>query len=319
MTSKSEIEPGKLELKKAYDRVKPYVHRTPILTSKNLNRISDSNLFFKCENFQKVGAFKFRGACNAIYSMEPSALVNGVATHSSGNHAQALALAAAMKEVPAYIVMPRTAPVVKKDAVRGYGAEIIECEPTLQARKNMLAEVLAKTGAEYVPPYNDYRIICGQATAAIELIEEKDDLDAIITPVGGGGLLAGASLATMYFSPTTKVYAGEPEGADDAFRSFHKGEIVPNESVNTIADGLLTNLGDKNFGIIKKGVEGIFTVSDEEIVSAMKLIWERMKIVVEPSGAVPFAALLKNKEVFHGKKVGVILSGGNVDLSKLPF
>jgi len=319
MNSKLDIEPGKSALEKAYDRVKPYVHRTPVLTSKSLDSHSGSNLFFKCENFQKVGAFKFRGACNAIFSMEPSALANGVATHSSGNHAQALALAAAMKGVPAFIVMPRTAPSVKKEAVKGYGAKIIECDPTLEAREKSIAVLLEKTGAEYVPPYNDYRIICGQATAALELIEEKAELDAIITPVGGGGLLAGTALAVKYFSPQTKVYAGEPEGADDAYRSLKMGEIVPNESVNTIADGLLTNLGDKNFGIIKKGVEAIFRVSDAEIVSAMKLIWERMKIIIEPSAAVPIAAVLKNKEKFHGKKVGIILSGGNVDLTKLPF
>jgi len=251
--------------------------------------------------------------------MEPSALANGVATHSSGNHAQALALAAAMKGVPAFIVMPRTAPSVKKDAVKGYGAKIIECDPTLEAREKSIAEVLEKTGAEYVPPYNDYRIICGQASAALELIEEKAELDAIITPVGGGGLLAGTALAVRYFSPQTKVYAGEPEGADDAYRSFQIGEIVQNDSVNTIADGLLTNLGDKTFGIIKNGVEDIFRVSDAEIVSAMKLIWERMKIIIEPSAAVPIAAVLKNKEKFHGKKVGIIISGGNVDLTKLPF
>jgi len=312
-------EPDQEELILVHDRIRPFVHKTPVLTSNSINQITGIQLFFKCENLQKVGAFKFRGACNALLSMSEEEISKGVATHSSGNHAQALALAARMQGVPAYIVMPRTAPTVKKAAVAGYGAEIIECEPTLEAREEALHEVCERTGASFVPPFDDYRIIAGQGTAAKEIFEEVEDLDALITPVGGGGLLAGSALAAKYFSPHTQVYAGEPEGADDAYRSFESGKRVLTHTPNTIADGLLTTLGEKNFEIIRREVQAIITVSDNEIVDAMKLLWERMKIVVEPSGAVPFAAILKNREQFSEKKVGVILSGGNVDLTQLPF
>ena len=312
-------EPDQEELIHVHKRIRPYVHETPVLTSNSIDQIAGIQLFFKCENLQKVGAFKFRGACNALLSMSEEELSQGVATHSSGNHAQALALAARMQDVRAYIVMPKTAPSVKKAAVAGYGAEIIECEPTLNAREEALREVCEKTGARFIPPFDDYRIIAGQATAAMELFDQEDGLDALITPVGGGGLLAGSALAAKYFSPKTKIYAGEPEGADDAYRSFESGERVLTHTPDTIADGLLTTLGEKNFEIIRREVQAIITVSDKEIIDAMKLLWERMKIVVEPSGAVPFAAILKNREQFQNKKVGVILSGGNVDLSKLPF
>jgi threonine dehydratase len=312
-------EPDLEELTRVHERIRTYVHRTPVLTSESINQIAGIQLFFKCENLQKVGAFKFRGACNALLSMSEEELSQGVATHSSGNHAQALALAARIQGVSAYIVMPSTAPAVKKAAVAGYGAEIIECDPTLEAREEALGEVCEKTGALFIPPFDDYRIIAGQATAAMELFEENEDLDALITPVGGGGLLAGSALAAKYSSPQTQVFAGEPEGADDAYRSFESGKRVLTHTPNTIADGLLTTLGEKNFEIIRREVQAIITVSDKEIIDAMKLLWERMKIVVEPSGAVPFAAILKSREQFYGKKVGVILSGGNVDLSKLPF
>jgi len=312
-------EPDQEELIKVHERIRPYIHRTPVLTSESIDQIAGIQLFFKCENLQKVGAFKFRGACNALLSMSEEELSQGVATHSSGNHAQALALAAKMKGVHAYIVMPRTAPSVKKAAVAGYGAEIIECEPTLEAREQALHEVCKRTGARFIPPFDDYRIIAGQGTAAKEIFEKVNNLDALITPVGGGGLLAGSALAAKYFSPQTQVFAGEPEGADDAYRSFISGERVLTHTPDTIADGLLTTLGEKNFEIIRREVQAIITVSDKEIIEAMKLLWERMKIVVEPSGAVPFAAVLKNREQFLGKKVGVILSGGNVDLTKLPF
>jgi threonine dehydratase len=314
-----EREPGREDLSNAHSRIKPYVHRTPILTSASLDKITGLNLFFKCENFQKVGAFKFRGATNAILDIGAENLKGGVATHSSGNHAQALALAARMNGIQAYIVMPKNAPIVKKAAVSGYGAEIIECEPTLEARESALKELCERTGATFIPPYDDYRIIAGQATAAMELLEDQPDLDVIITPVGGGGLLSGTALSTKHFSPQAQVYAGEPEGADDAYRSFQTGERVKKHVPNTIADGLLTTLGEKTFDIIKREVKDVLTVSDQEIIEAMKLLWERMKIVVEPSGAVPFAAVRKNPDIFQGKKVGVILSGGNVDLSKLPF
>lgn len=319
MTSTVLIEPGKDEIQAAHERIRSHIHRTPVLTSDSLNHISGADLYFKCENLQKVGAFKFRGACNAVYSLTEDELANGVATHSSGNHAQALALAAKTKGIPAYIVMPENAPDVKRRAVEGYGAKVIPCSPNLEAREEMLNKVVDDTGATFIHPYNDYRIIAGQATAAKELIEDIEQLDVIITPVGGGGLLSGTVLSAKYFSPGTLVYAGEPAGADDAYRSLQEGKIVPAIDPDTIADGLLTSLGEKTFDIIQREVQEIITVDDSEIIAAMKLLWERMKIVVEPSGAVPFAAVLKAGDLFSGKRVGIILSGGNVDLAKLPF
>jgi len=318
-TSAVLIEPGKDEIQAAHERIRSHIHRTPVLTSDSLNHISGSDLYFKCENLQKVGAFKFRGACNAVYSLSEDELSNGVATHSSGNHAQALALAAKTKGIPAYIVMPENAPDVKRRAVEGYGAKVIPCSPNLEAREEMLNKVVDDTGATFIHPYNDYRIIAGQATASKELIEDTEHLEVIITPVGGGGLLSGTVLSAKYFSPGTLVYAGEPAGADDAYRSLQEGKIVPAIDPDTIADGLLTSLGEKTFDIIQREVREIITVDDSEIIAAMKLLWERMKIVVEPSGAVPFAAVLKSRDLFSGKSVGIILSGGNVDLSKLPF
>ena len=308
-------------LNEAHERVRPHVHRTPILTSKSINKMAGCNIYFKCENFQKVGAFKARGGVNAILSLDKSTLNKGVATHSSGNHAQAVALAAKIAGTKAYIVMPNNAPLVKKNAVIGYGAEVIECEPTIDARESTLNEVIEKTGAEMIHPYNDLRIIIGQGTAAKELIEDANvDFEYIITPIGGGGLISGTLTAAGHLSPNTKVIGCEPEAADDAYRSFKSGKLLKNEAPpKTIADGLLTNLGELNFGIIKDHIHDIFTVNDEEILKAMKLIWERMKIIIEPSCAVPFAVILKNKEVFKGKKVGVILSGGNVDFDKVRF
>ncbi len=311
--------PDKKKLIDAHERIKPFIHRTPVLTSSSINYISGLDLYFKCENFQKIGAFKIRGACNAVFSKDEAQLKNGVATHSSGNHAQALAYAANVRKIPAFIVMPENAPKVKVDAVRGYGAEIFFCEASQESRESTIAKILLETGAVYVHPFNDYQIIAGQSTAARELIEQVQDLDIIITPVGGGGLLSGTALAAKYFSSGTRVMAGEPEGANDAYLSFTSGKLISNKNVDTIADGLLTNLGDRNFEIIKEHVDQIITVADDEIISAMKLLWERMKIVIEPSGAVPLAAILKSKKEFNGKRVGVILSGGNVDLGKLPF
>jgi len=311
--------PDKKKLIDAHERIKPFIHRTPVLTSSSINYISGLDLFFKCENFQKIGAFKIRGACNAVFSKDEAQLKNGVATHSSGNHAQALAYAANVRKIPAFIVMPENAPKVKVDAVRGYGAEIFFCEASQESRESTIAKILLETGAVYVHPFNDYQIIAGQSTVARELIEQVQDLDIIITPVGGGGLLSGTALAAKYFSSGTRVMAGEPEGANDAYLSFTSGKLISNKNVDTIADGLLTNLGDRNFEIIKEHVDQIITVADDEIISAMKLLWERMKIVIEPSGAVPLAAILKSKKEFNGKRVGVILSGGNVDLGKLPF
>jgi threonine dehydratase len=307
-------------IQSAHQRIRAYIHQTPVLESRQLNELLEASVYFKCENLQKVGAFKMRGAANAVFSLKPEERQKGVATHSSGNHAQALALAARLAGIPAYIVMPRTAPKVKVAAVQGYGAEIIFCEPTQAARESTLQEVVDRTGASFVHPYNDDRVIAGQATAAKELFEYiEEPLDVIITPVGGGGLLSGTVLAARSFSPATKVWAGEPAGADDAYRSLQEGIAQTNTTTNTIADGLLTSLGDKTFAIISKGVEQIILVSDEEIVEAMRFLWERMKLVVEPSGAVPLAAAIKEKQVLKGKRIGIIISGGNVDLGKLPF
>ena len=304
-------------IEEAHERIKPFIHKTPVLTSKTLNNICGAELFFKCENFQKIGAFKIRGGMNAVLSLPPEKRKKGIATHSSGNHAQAIAYAAREVGTKAYIVMPDNSPNVKVDAVKGYGAEIFFCEPNQQAREKKLQEVVEKTGAEFIHPYNDHRVITGQATAAKELIAEISSLDFIITPVGGGGLLGGTLLSAHYFSPSTTVYAGEPEGAADAILSLRNGKIEKAPYVKTIADGLLTTLGDKTFSIIREYVKDILTVSDEEIIAAMRLVYERMKIVVEPSGVVPLAALIKNKNLFTGKKVGVIFSGGNVELKKL--
>lgn len=302
-------------IEQAHERIKPYIHRTPVVTSQSINEATGCHVFLKCENFQKVGAFKARGAMNAALSLSPEQRAKGIATHSSGNHAQALARAAKILGVKSYIVMPRTAPEIKKRGVRGYGGEIFECEPTLQAREATLAEVILKTGATEIHPFNNYEVIAGQATAAKELFADVKDLDVIMAPVGGGGLLSGIALAAKYFSPNTKVIAGEPAGSDDAYRSLKSGKIEQAQS-QTIADGLLTTLGDKTFPIIQALVSEVITVSDEQIIAAMKLVWERVKIIIEPSCAVPLAALIKEKERFKGKRVGIILSGGNVDLEK---
>jgi threonine dehydratase len=301
----------------AHVRIKLFINKTPVFTSKTINDLSGAKVFFKCENFQKIGAFKIRGGMNAVLSLPEEKSRKGIATHSSGNHAQAIAYAARQVRTKAFIVMPENSPKVKVDAVRGYGAEIIFCEPNQEAREKTLQEVVNKTGAEFIHPYNDNRVITGQATCAKELIEEIPFLDALITPVGGGGLLSGTLLSAHYFSPSIMVYAGEPEGAADAILSIKNGRIEKAPYVKTIADGLLTTLGDKTFPIISKHVKDIYTVSDEEIIAAMRLVYERMKMVVEPSAVVPLAALLRNKNLFSGKRVGIILSGGNVELKKL--
>ena len=311
--------PSKNDIINADKRVSPFVHRTPVLTSRSINRILNCELYFKCENFQKVGAFKYRGATNAVQQLSDSELENGVATHSSGNHAQALALAAKVRQTKAYIVMPSNAPKIKKEAVHEYGADIIECQPTLKARESTLEMVIKDKKAHFIHPYNDYRIIAGQATAAKELLEDIKKLDMLIAPVGGGGLLSGSALAGKYFSPGTIIFGAEPEGADDAHQSLVKGEIVPSINPKTIADGLLTSLGDKTFPIIRDNVKKILTVDDQVIIDAMKLIWLRMKIIVEPSAAVPLAVIMTNLVFFKGKRIGLVLSGGNVDLEKLPF
>lgn len=314
------VAPSKEDIIQAHQLIAPYIHRTPVLTSQFLNELTESELFFKCENFQKIGAFKARGGLNAVLSLNENERGNGVATHSSGNHAQAIAFAAAMVGIKAHIVMPDNSPLVKIKAVEGYGATITFCKNTPEERESTVQKIVAETGASFVHPFNNYQVITGQATAAKELIEDvSSHLDVIIAPVGGGGLLSGTSLSAHYFSPETRVYAGEPEGAADAVLSFRSDKIERAPYINTIADGLLTYLGDKTFPIIKEHVEDILTVSDEEIITAMRYLWERMKIVVEPSGAVSLAAVIKNKALFKGKKIGIIISGGNVDLGKLPF
>ncbi len=307
------------DIKAAHERIRPYVHHTPVMTSQSINRIVGAELFFKCENLQKVGAFKFRGACNSVFSLSDEEAKNGVCTHSSGNHAAALALAARMRGVPSYIVMPENAPEIKKKAVAGYGAQITFCTPTQEARESTLKKVAQQTGATEIHPYNYFNVICGQGTASKELIEDVGYLDIVMAPVGGGGLLSGTALSTKALLPKAKVIAAEPAGADDAFRSFYSRTLHPSINPKTIADGLLTSLGSLTFPIILNEVDQIVTVSEENIVAAMRLIWERMKIIIEPSSAVPLAAILENKLVVANKKVGIILSGGNVDLGKLPF
>ncbi|WP_299578297.1 pyridoxal-phosphate dependent enzyme [uncultured Sunxiuqinia sp.] len=311
--------PDYTDVVQAHERIRSLVHRTPVLTSRSLNAITGAQLYFKCENLQKVGAFKFRGACNAVFSLSNEQVASGVCTHSSGNHAAALALAARMRGVPAYIVMPRNAPSIKKKAVEGYGAQITFCEPTLASRESTLAEIAAKTGATEIHPYNNFDVIAGQGTAAKELLEEVGPLDILLCPIGGGGLLSGTSIAGRELNPKGLVIAAEPEGADDAYRSFHANKLIPSVDPKTIADGLLTSVGEMNFRIIQRKTDEIVTVSERGIVQAMRMIWERMKIIVEPSSAVPLAAILENKVVVTNKTVGIILSGGNVDLDNLPF
>ncbi len=311
--------PSLNDIRFAAVRIKSFIHRTPILTSSAINEMAGCEIFFKCENFQKVGAFKARGAANAVMKLTDEQKEKGVATHSSGNHAAALARAAREAGIPSYIVMPSNAPEIKKKAVKGYGGEIIECEPNLKARETTLDEVVKRTGAAFIPPYDFMDVIEGQATCALEFHEEQDDLDIIMAPVGGGGLLGGTALLTHYWDPEIEVIGAEPSGADDAYRSFQEGKIIPQTNPKTIADGLLTSLGKLNFELIKEYVSAILLADDPQIIAAMRLIYERMKIVIEPSCAVPLAALLANKERFKDKKVGIILSGGNVDLGKLPF
>jgi threonine dehydratase len=307
------------DVRAAAERIHSHAHRTPVLTCGALDGMAGARLFFKCENFQKVGAFKFRGACNAVLSLADKEAERGVATHSSGNHAAALSLAARLRGIPAHIVMPRTAPRVKRAAVEGYGGCIRFCEPTLEAREYTLAEVLAETGAVEIHPYNDPRVIAGQGTAALELLEEFDNLDIVIAPVGGGGLLSGTAISITAMAPRVKVMAGEPAVADDAYRSLQAGRIIPSVNPATVADGLRTSLGPNTFAIIRRRVERILRVEEDAIVAATRLVWERMKILIEPSSAVPLAAVLGNPDIFYGRRVGVILSGGNADLDRLAW
>lgn len=313
------LSPTLSDIRQAAERIKPYAHRTPVLTCASLDQQVGAQVFMKCENLQKVGAFKFRGACNAVFSLKEDESVRGVVTHSSGNHAQALALAARFRGIPAYIVMPENAPAVKKAAVAEYGGRITFCKPTLEARETTTEQIVNATDAVVVHPYNDYRVIAGQGTAALELLEEVPDLDVILAPVGGGGLLSGTAIAAKGISSDIRVIAAEPEMADDAYRSLRAGHIIPSNNPETIADGLLTSLGDKTFPIIQQHVEQIVTVSEKAIMEAMKFIWERAKIVIEPSAAVPVGLVLEGKVDLKNLRVGLILSGGNVDLDLLPW
>jgi len=311
--------PSLAELKLTQDAVKSMIHRTPVLTNQYINELVGGSIYFKCENFQKVGAFKMRGAASASLRLNTDTMKNGIATHSSGNHAQAVARAAQVLGIPAYIVMPKNAPEIKVEGTRSYGAEIIFCEPNQKARETTLAEVVSKTGAHFIHPYDNYDVIAGQATAALELLEDFPFMDMVMAPVGGGGLLSGTSLAVHYLNPNIIVLGAEPKRVDDAYRSLKSGHIEQNERTDTIADGLRTTLGELTLDIIKKHVTDILTAEEDEIIQAMRLIWERMKIIIEPSCAVPLATILANKETFRGKKTGVILTGGNVDLGNLPF
>ncbi len=310
---------SKQDLATARQRISPYLHLTPVLSSNQLNALSGAELWFKCENFQKTGSFKARGATNAILQLSEDQKAKGVATHSSGNHGQALAWAAQKHGIDCHVIMPNNAPKVKIAAVKGYGAQVHLCEPNLEAREKGLRRVQEEFGSTFIPPYDHLHIIAGQSTAASELLIERADLDLILCPVGGGGLLAGTALAAHYFNSRIQVIAGEPAGADDAFHSFYSGERVRHHKPNTIADGLLTTLGENNFPIIQDLVNDIIRVEDSEIIEAMKLIYTRLKIVIEPSCAVPLAAILQQKDRFRGRRIGIILSGGNVDLAKLPF
>lgn len=303
----------------AHERIAPYIHKTPVLTSSFLNDLTGAELFFKCENFQKAGAFKVRGASNAVFGLSDEKAAKGVATHSSGNHALSLSYAAGRRGIPCHVVMPRTAPQAKKDAVRGYGGIITECEPSTTSREETFAKVEAETGAEFVHPYDDLRVITGQATCSRELVGQVEGLDAVVAPIGGGGMVSGTCLTLSNIAPGVKIYAAEPEQADDAYRSFKAGHIIADDAPVTVADGLKVPLKDNTWHYVSNHVTDILTASEDEIVEAMKLIWKRMKIVMEPSSAVPLATILKNPDVFAGKRVGVIITGGNVDLDNLPW
>jgi len=303
----------------AHERIKPYIHETPVLTSSFLNQLTGAELFFKCENLQKAAVFKVRGACNAVFGLSEEKAKIGVATHSSGNHALSLSYAAGQRGIEATVVMPRTAPQAKKDAVIGYGGTIVECEPSTSSREAVFAKVVAKSGANFVHPYNDPRVIAGQATCSKELISQVDHLDIVIAPIGGGGMVSGTCLTLSNIAPDVKIYAAEPLNADDAARSFRAGHIIADDAPNTVADGLKVPLKDLTWHFVKKHVTDILTATEDEIVDAMKLVWLRMKIVIEPSSAVTVATILNNPELFKGKRVGIIITGGNVDLDKLPW
>ncbi|CAD0183733.1 Phenylserine dehydratase [Ruegeria sp. THAF57] len=307
------------DMRTAHERIKPYIRRTPVMVSDYLNDLTGAELFFKCENFQEAGAFKVRGASNAVFGLSDEKSAKGVCTHSSGNHALSLSYAAGRRGIPCHVVMPRTAPQAKKDAVRRFGGTITECEPSTTSREATFAEVQAKTGGEFVHPYNDPRVIAGQATCSAELLEQTNGVDAVIAPIGGGGMVSGTCLTVSNLAPSTAIYAAEPEQADDAYRSFKAGRIVADDAPKTVADGLLVPLKENTWHFVSNHVTDIFTASEDEIIEAMKLTWKYLRVVMEPSSAVPLATILKNPDVFRGKRVGVIITGGNVDLDKLPW
>lgn len=311
------------DMLEAHERIKPYIHRTPVLTSSFLNEMAGCEMFFKCENFQKAGAFKVRGASNAVFGLSDEEAKNGVCTHSSGNHALSLSYAAGQRGVPCNVVMPYSAPEAKKAAVRGYGGIITECQPSTTSREEVFAKIQEETGGDFVHPYNDPRVIAGQATCSREFLEQMEERgvtpDMVVAPIGGGGMISGTCLTLSNLAPDVKIYAAEPVNADDAARSFKAGHIIADDAPDTIADGLKVPLKDLTWHFVSNYVTDILTATEEEIVAAMKLTWTHMKIVIEPSCAVPLAVILKNKEVFAGKRVGVIITGGNVDLDKLPW
>tara|TARA_B000000532_G_scaffold135221_2_gene108481 strand:- start:1909 stop:2850 length:942 start_codon:yes stop_codon:yes gene_type:complete len=310
---------NKEDIIESHSRISKWIHRTPILQSSSINKIAGAEIYFKCENFQKIGAFKMRGALNAVMSTKKQNLKKGFVTHSSGNHAQAVALSSNIANTKAYIVMPKGAPKIKIKAVRGYGAEVTLCENNEDSRVRTCNKIIKETGANFIHPFDNDDVILGQSTCAKEIYEELPDLDYIISPVGGGGLASGTILSTKFFSENTKVVLAEPQKANDAYESFINKRLIPVSNPNTIADGLKTSLSEKTFKIILDGTDQIVTIEEEEIVNSMKLIWERLKIVCEPSCSLPLAAVLKNKKKFKGKKIGLILTGGNVDVNNLPF
>ena len=303
----------------ARERIQPHIHRTPVLTSSYFNELTGAELFFKCENFQKAGAFKVRGASNAVFGLDDEQAARGVATHSSGNHALSLSYAASRRGIPITVVMPNTAPAAKKDAVRAYGGKVHECEPSTTAREAMIESLVGQSGADFVHPYNDHRVIAGQATCSLELLEDVGELDAIVAPIGGGGMISGTCLSMLNRSPETEVIAAEPKNADDVYRSFHAGEIIEDDSPQTVADGLKVSMRPRTWHFVSRYVKDVLLATETEIIDAMFLTWQRMKIVVEPSSCVPLATIIKNRDRFAGKRVGLILTGGNVDLNKLPW
>lgn len=307
------------DVRVAHRRIAPWIHRTPVLTCATFDRMSGATLFFKCENFQKTGAFKARGATNAVLSLSDAEAERGVATHSSGNHGMALAHAADARGIRCTVVMPETAAQAKIDAVRGYGGEIVFCAPTNRAREQTLAQIIERTGADFVAPFNDRRVIAGQGTCAVELVEDVDALEAIVAPIGGGGLISGTALAAAAIAPETRIYAAEPEQADDAWRSLRAGELIVEDAPQTIADGLKASLAPLTWHFVSRHLSDVLLASEAEIVEAMRLTWQRMKIVIEPSCALPLATILKNPQIFAYQRVGVILTGGNVDLARLPW